>query len=130
MRPSTYTEEMLAKAREYVEIYHDELGELVPTVVGLCDYIGRSKSIVYDWAKDPEKAEFSDILEQISAKQEKALVMGGLSGQFNSVITKMMMTKHGYSDKQEIDHRSPDGSMSPKPSVIELVSPGNDESSD
>lgn len=121
---------MLAKAREYVEIYHDELGELVPTVVGLCDYIDRSKTTVYRWAQEEDKQEFRDILGAIEQKQEKALVMGGLSGQFNSVITKMMMTKHGYSDKQEVAHSSPDGSMSPKPSVIELVSPGNDESSD
>jgi hypothetical protein len=128
MRPTTYTEEMLAKAREYLEVYDSVLEELVPTVVGLCDYIERSKTTVYRWAQEEGKDEFRDILGAIEQKQEKALVKGGLSGQFNSVITKMMMTKHGYSDKQEIDHRSADGSMTPKPTTIELVAPKDDES--
>lgn len=118
MRPTTYTKEMLAKAREYL-VKYEELGELVPTVVGLCGYIQRSKSIVYDWAKDPDKSEFSDILSEIAEKQEESLIKGGLAGQFNSVITKMMLTKHGYSDKQELAHTSPDGSMSPKPENVD-----------
>lgn len=112
MRPTTYTEEMLEDAREYLEVYEDK-GELVPTVVGLCQHIKRSKSIVYDWAKHPDKKEFLDILGEIEEMQHMKLVGGGLSGSFNSVITKMMMTKHGYSDKQEIDHQSSDGSMTP-----------------
>jgi len=49
--------------------------------------------------------------------QHRGLVNGGLSGKFNPAITKMMMTKHGYSDKQELAHTSPDGSMSPKDSA-------------
>jgi len=36
-----------------------------------------------------------------------------------------MMTKHGYSDKQELAHTSPDGSMSP--TRIELVAPRMEE---
>ena len=41
------------------------------------------------------------------------LINGGLMGDFNASIAKVMMTKHGYSDKQEIDNTSSDGSMSP-----------------
>ena len=37
------------------------------------------------------------------AKQEKTLVNGSLRGEMNPAISKMMLTKHGYSDKQEID---------------------------
>lgn len=112
-RPTTYTEEMIDKSLEYLEVY-GTLEELIPTVVGLCRYIKRSKSIVYDWAKDPEKEKFSDILCQIEELQHIKLVNGGLSSAFNPAITKMMLTKHGYSDKQEIDHQSSDQSMSPK----------------
>lgn len=112
MRPTTYTEEMLKDAREYLEVYQDK-GEVVPTVVGLCRHIERSKSIVYDWAKDPGKQDFSDILAQIEECQHIELVNGGLSNIYNSNITKMMLTKHGYSDKQEVDMSSSDGSMTP-----------------
>ena len=37
-------------------------------------------------------------------KQEKDLINKGLTGDFNSTITKLILTKHGYSDKQDIDH--------------------------
>ena len=120
MRPTTYTDEMLADAREYVETYK-ELGELVPTVVGLCRHIKRSKSTVYAWNQEEGKQEFSDILGEIEENQHIELLQGGLGNTFNSTITKMMMTKHGYSDKQEIDHSSADGSMSPPAVTYQVI---------
>lgn len=35
-----------------------------------------------------------------------------------------------WSDRQEIEHRSPDGSMTPQPTRIELVAPKRDDSKD
>jgi len=35
--------------------------------------------------------------------QERKLICNGLMGDFNPAITKMMLTKHGYSDKMETD---------------------------
>lgn len=112
-RPTTYTEEVVNKARDYVENCPDQ----VPLVVGLCQHIGRSKSTVYQWAKDDDKKEFSDILEAIEEIQEIKLIKGGLSGEFNSPIAKMMLAKHGYSDKVQQDNISSDGSMTPKEPV-------------
>lgn len=37
--------------------------------------------------------------------------------------TKLMLSNYGYSEKQEIDPESSDGSMSPKPIRVELVPP-------
>jgi uncharacterized protein with von Willebrand factor type A (vWA) domain len=104
-RPTSYTEEVLTSAYDYLANYKDN-DEVIPTVVGLCRHIGRGKTTVYNWAaeKTDEKAEFRDILEAIEENQHIGLVNGGLSNAFNPTITKMMMTKHGYSDKQEIDH--------------------------
>ena len=115
-RPTDYTEERLAAAERYVSGGWKESGDKVPTVVGLAAEIGVARSTCYEWAKDPQKSEFLDILTRVEEIQERALVNGGLSNDFNPAITKMMLTKHGYSDKQEIDHRSGDGSMSPKDS--------------
>ncbi len=112
-RPTTYTEEVLKLARDYV----DNCPDKVPMVVGLCKHIGRSKATVYSWAKDDDKAAFLDILGEIEENQHIELVNGGLAGEFASPIAKMMMTKHGYSDKQEVDHSSNDGSMTPAPAV-------------
>jgi hypothetical protein len=108
-RPTTYNQEVLDKAREYI----DNCPDVVPIVVGLCGYINRSKTVVYRWAQEPDKQEFKDILDEISEKQENQLIRGGLLNEFNSPIAKMMLAKHGYSDRQEVDHQSSDKSMSP-----------------
>lgn len=67
---------------------------------------------MYEWAR--QNNEFSDILNGIAVVQEMLLINGGLSGDFNSAITKMMMTKHSYSDKIESNLTSSDGSMTPQ----------------
>ena len=98
-RPTTYNKEVLELARDYV----DNCPNTVPMVVGLCKHINRGKTTVYNWAKDEDKQEFRDILEEIEQNQHIDLIEGGLDNSFNSAITKMMLTKHGYSDKVEQD---------------------------
>jgi len=112
-RPTSYTSDMIEKAREYA-IDCSVGDDVVPSVVGLCSYINRSKAIVYEWIKDADKAEFLDIYQMIQEGQEKKLINGGLAGGFAPAVTKMMLTKHGYSDKIEQDLTSSDGSMTPK----------------
>lgn len=119
-RPSIYTPELLAKARDYVENYAD-YGDLIPSIAGLACELKISRDTCHTWAKDEDKPEFSDIVRDISQYQERKLLSGGLSGDFNPTIAKLIMSKHGYSDKQEIDHTSSDSSMSP--TRIELVAP-------
>jgi hypothetical protein len=104
-RPTEYSQEVLDKAEEYLEYYTDH-EQVVPSVVGLCKFINRAKSTVYKWSDEDDKAEFSDILSRVSELQELRLINCGLSNQFNPAVTKMMLTKHGYSDKQEVDHTS------------------------
>jgi len=96
-RPTDYTPKLLKAAWDYVENHEDDL---VPSVAGLCDRINITRTTAYDWAKDSEK-EFSYILDAIAKKQEAKLIKNGLDGTFNPTITKLMLTKHGYSDKIE-----------------------------
>lgn len=102
-RPTDYSEEIVKKAKDYLANY-EALGEAVPTVAGLALQLGVVKSTIYDWAKHKDKQEFSDTLDNIQQEQEKKLTSLGLTGKFNSVITKLMLSNHGYSDRQEIDH--------------------------
>lgn len=112
-RKTILTDEVIALAQEYLDNYTD-LEQVVPTVAGLALHAEISRSVIYDWEKsESTDVRFLDILSAIKEKQEVRLVNGGLSNQFNPTIAKMMLTKHGYSDKQEIDHQSSDGSMSP-----------------
>lgn len=120
-RPSDYSEEILTKAREYLDSCQDENSRVVdmeneekgyqkyknklvvnlPSVAGLALYLGVARSTVYKWADEHE--EFSDILEDILAEQEKRLIENGLSGDYNPQITKLVLGKHGYHDKQDVD---------------------------
>ena len=117
-RPTKLTDELLAKAEDYVANY-ESYGDPVPTVVGLALEIGVSRSTCYLWAQEDER--FSDIFTRVEETQERGLVRGGLEGKYNPAITKMMLTKHGYSDKVEQDLTSSDGSMSP--TRIEITAP-------
>lgn len=128
-RPSKYDDEMLARAEWYADNYAEK-GDVVPTVVGLALHLGVATATVYNWSKDADKEEFLGIFTRIEQLQHQGLVNGGLSNAFNPAITKMMLTKHGYSDKVEQSHTSPDGSMTP--TRIEIVAPSlkNDHAED
>jgi len=102
-RPTDYNQELLDKAQDYVENY-ESYGDAVPTIAGLACELGMHRETLYAWSKDESKTEFSDIFKKVQQAQERKLVNGGLAGGFNPAVTKMMLTKHGYSDKQEIEH--------------------------
>ena len=115
-RPTDYTPELLTLARNYLVDYR-ALGEAVPTVVGLCRAINRARSTVYKWAGEEGKEQFSDIIEQLLEFQELDLVNGSLRSELNPQIAKVMLGKHGYSDKQEIDHTTNGKDMMPAVSI-------------
>lgn len=115
-RPSKYGEHILKKAESYLANYRD-LGDLIPSVVGLADELHVCEKTLYNWADD--NPEFLQMLNRIKSKQHRKLLEGGLGGEFNSNITKLVLAKHNYSDKQAIDATSSDGSMTPQ--VIERV---------
>lgn len=102
-RPTKYSDELLEAAIEYAHNYESH-GDAVPQLAGLAVALGISRDTIYDWLKDDTKKEFSYIVAQICAMQEKVLVNGGVVGDFNASITKLLLAKHGYSDKAEIDH--------------------------
>lgn len=110
-RPTKLTDELIAKAREYIYDFRSS-DDVIPTIEGLAYYLEIARSTLYKYEAD--SPDFSDIAERVRQLQAKMLINGGLMGDFNASIAKVMMTKHGYSDKQEIDNTSSDGSMSPQ----------------
>lgn len=121
-RPSKYSEELQAMADDYVYRL-EELGHIVPSRVGLCCFIGIHKSTSYEW--EEAYPEFSDTLKTVETLQEHLTLNGGLVGKLNPTIVKLLLANFGYSDRQELAHTSPDGSMSP--TRIELVAPDMDD---
>ena len=117
-RPTKLTLEVMEKAKQYVDGGY-LVDELVPTIAGLSLFIDIRRSTIYEWAKDNQ--EFSDIVDKVMGSQEKGLLKGALGGDYNATIAKLMLTKHGYTDKVEQDLKSTDGTMSP--TKIEIVAP-------
>lgn len=103
-RPSKYTPELIEAAKQYIVDYekHDHA---IPSIAGLAVVLGVSRDTLHTWGNDEEKPEFSDILANLLSRQEQILVSKGLKGDFNSAITKLVLGKHGYSDKTENDNR-------------------------
>lgn len=112
-RPSEYSLEIIKKTQEYIESCEDDeiqqtIGmsakgtELfknkvvvnIPTIEGLAYYLKINRDTIYDWSK--KFKEFSDIIEELKAKQANALINKGLSGDYNPTIAKVLLTKHGY----------------------------------
>ncbi len=120
-RPSEYSEEILIKAREYLDSCEDETEKVVemaneekgyekyrnklkvnlPSVAGLAIHLQVARKTIYNWADEHE--DFLHILEEILAEQEKRLIENGLSGDYNPQIAKLVLGKHGYHDKQDVD---------------------------
>lgn len=104
-RLTNCTDEVIEIAQNYPDEYDTKYDHAIPSVVGLCSVIKRSKSTVYEWA-GKEGHVFTDIIKAINEKQEFVLASMGLKGLYNSTITKLLLTKHGYSDKVDTDHTS------------------------
>lgn len=112
-RPTRLNADVLKQANEYIsfflmtEVEREAIGdkrknifEVVPSVAGLAIYLNIARSTLQLWEKSDN--DFSGTLDRLKAVQEVLLVNGGLKGDLNSTITKLMLTNHGYSDKQDI----------------------------
>jgi len=100
-RPTKYSDDIIKKSLDYLENYSN-YGDLIPQIAGLALHLGVRRETLHQWAKEENKAQFSNIFEAVKGKQEKTLINGSLGGEFNPAISKMLLTKHGYSDKQEV----------------------------
>lgn len=116
-RPSILTTDLREKAKGYLAHRMDNVeltdkGTLafvevqLPSVVDLALYIGVNKDTIYDWVnKDSPRydEEFSDIVKEVLAEQEKRLLNNGLGGLYAPKVVGMILAKHGYSEKIETD---------------------------
>ena len=100
-RPTSYSPAILKLSEDYLNGL--EPGKL-PQIAGLARHIKIARSTVYLWAENKNNHEFSDIVGDILAEQEVRLIDNGLDGSYNASITKLMLGKHGYHDKQETEH--------------------------
>lgn len=126
-RPSKYNPELQAKADDYVLFGFEDQGDLIPSLAGLCCYLGIVRSTAHDWRDKHPK--FSGTLEAIEVKQENIALNGALGGQLNATIAKLVLANHGYSDKQAVDHTTKGESINvatPAQAAIERFKKSNE----
>ena len=121
-RPTKYNDDMQAQADAYVTEWADY--DAIPSRVGLCCYLGIDKTTSYDW--EAIYPEFSHTLRVIDTLQEHTGVNKGITGEFNSTITKLVLANHGYSDRQAVDHTTAGEAM--QPNQIILTGPDDKDS--
>ncbi|MCK5218084.1 hypothetical protein KAR10_01095 [bacterium] len=103
-RPTKLTPELVKKAQHYLDNFKEEYGDSIPSVVGLALVVGVRRETLHVWAnKDGGfyNEEIAEIMADLNATQERVLINSGLNGAFNSNITKLVLGKHGYHDKQD-----------------------------
>lgn len=118
-RPQEYNDNIIKKAEKYLSECVDEIYEFhktrgttsdtfeqkrnvkLPTIEGLALYLDVNRDTIYDW--DKKFPRFSDILSKLKRKQAEALIQNGLSGDYNPVIAKLILGKHGYVDEKRSD---------------------------
>lgn len=98
--PTKCTPELIKKAEEYLDNYGDH-GDMIPSVVGLARVVDVRRETLHVWAAEEGKDKISCILNKIKEEQERVLINKGLDGTFNSNITKLVLGKHDYHDKQD-----------------------------
>ena len=107
-RPTKYNKEVCELARNYLVDWKDY--DAIPSIVGLCNYtringLSISRDTVHTWVQEEGKKEFSDIIKQLLAEQERSLLNNGLTKAFDSGMAKLVLSKHGYTDKIEHDNK-------------------------
>lgn len=116
-RPSNYSENIVKQTEKYLASCKDKerlvlkgqkavvvLEVNIPSIEGLAIHLGVHRDTLYEWEKNHPA--FSDILERVRQEQAKRLMNNGLAGTYHPLITKMMLSKHGYAEKSEVDHTS------------------------
>ena|SRR5690348_9535389 len=124
-RPTDCNDQILQATKQYLDSCIDEQRQVVvgesekftsykektivnlPTIEGLARHLGIHKDTVYEWEKI--HPEFSDLVNALRNEQAARLINMGLSGDYNPMVAKLILGKHGYADKTETELTGKDG---------------------
>lgn len=99
-RPTLFSEEVREQALNYINDGYLEEGHAVPSVLGLARVLKVARSTVYAWG-EKEENDFKGILELCGDATEFIALNRSLKNEINSNISKLLLGKFGYADKQD-----------------------------
>lgn len=113
-RPSKLTPQVIQQAWDYlheIESISPTAGGLLPTKERLALKLGVTRQTMENWAK--ESADFLDIVNNLEKLQADRLIQFSLIGKYNPMISKLLLSKHGYVEKSEQDVTSDGKGLQP-----------------
>jgi len=117
-RPTKYNKTIFSETQKYLDSCVDKSYTVVrsqsertksvenrlrvklPTIEGLAFHLHINKTTIHEWRR--AHPEFSNLIDELLALQVDRLVNQGLSGDYNATIAKVLLTKHGYREGQEV----------------------------
>lgn len=102
-RPTKVTPQLIKDAWDYVKLTSEFSYQMLPTIEGLSLAIKVDRTTIYDWENKDVNKDFSNIIKQLRAAQAEKLIQLSLHGKYNPMISKLMLSKHGYVEKTEQD---------------------------
>lgn len=118
------------ECEDEIEEYHKTRGDKsdsydrivkvkLPSIEGLAVFLDVNKTTIYEW--ESTYPQFSNVIDKLRQKQASELINKGLSGDYNPTIAKVLLTKHGYREGQELTGK--DGEALKMPVTINIVKP-------
>lgn len=98
-----YYEEILLqkkKGKKGVAVITSKMRMRLPMVEGLALHLKINKDTVQEWKK--QHVDFSVLIDEMMNLQATTLANGALIGDLNPVISKVLLTKHGYREGHEL----------------------------
>ncbi len=101
---------MIKKLQDYIANCPDT----VPSLAGFGLVVGVTSKTLHEWKsweiseldqeKYPRFAEFRYMLERLNQHQEQCALNAGATSDWSPVIAKLVLAKHGYTDKVSVEH--------------------------
>lgn len=130
-RPSNFNSEILKKAEDYIAKCEDEIEDYVkstgekstsyqrvvrvklPSKEGLALYLNVGMSQIQAW--EEKHPEFMVTTKRILLLQKERLATGGLSGDYNPQIAKLLLaSNHGVVEKTQVEQTIKDDTLTPE----------------
>lgn len=100
-RPTKLTPELVDKAHEYLaETSVMGVHALLPTIEGLALLLKINRETLRMWEQENE--EFSGILGELRQAQAQKIIQNVLIGRYNPLISKLLLSKHGYIEQSDV----------------------------